>query len=347
MTNQLTNQELFHFCQQFSILLKAGISAIEALDLLSEDSNQKETKELLEKIQNVLQESGSLAAALQESGRFPDFMTAYVKTGEETGCLDEVMESLAEHYEQESAIREQLRSAVTYPLIMLGMMGAVMILLLARVLPVFQQVFHQMGLEMNSFSTGLLGIGLFISRYTFLIPLALIIAFIFAGLCFLYFGKGIAPGKILQKLPFLKSILISLDYSRISQGICLGLRSGLDPSSSLQLALGMISQPTVRARAEDSMKLLSQGELFEDALTRSGLYQGMEARLLRIGFHAGSADEVMKKLSLKYQEDSSEKIANTISIVEPTIVIVLSLLVGLVLLSVMLPLLGILSGMAM
>ena len=81
MTNQLTNQELFHFCQQFSILLKAGISAIEALDLLSEDSHQKETKELLEKIQNALQESGSLAVALKETGRFPDFMTAYVKTG--------------------------------------------------------------------------------------------------------------------------------------------------------------------------------------------------------------------------------------------------------------------------
>ena len=163
MTNQLTNQELFHFCQQFSILLKVGISAIEALDLLSEDSHQKETKELLEKIQNALQESGSLAVALKETGRFPDFMTAYVKTGEETGCLDEVMESLAEHYEQESAIREQLRSAVTYPLIMLGMMGAVMILLLTKVLPVFQQVFHQMGLEMNSFSTGLLKIGRFSS----------------------------------------------------------------------------------------------------------------------------------------------------------------------------------------
>ena len=73
----------------------------------------------------------------------------------------------------------------------------------------------------------------------------------------------------------------------------------------------------------------------------------MEARLLRIGFHAGSAEEVMKKLSLKYQEDSAEKIANAISIAEPTIVIVLSLLVGLVLLSVMLPLLGILAETAM
>ena len=347
MINQLTNQELFHFCQQFSILIKAGISVIEALDLLSEESRQKETKELLEKIQNALQVSGSLAAALKETGRFPDFMTAYIKTGEETGCLDEVMASLAEHYEQESSIREQLRSAVTYPLIMLGMMGAVMILLLAKVLPVFQQVFHQMGLEMNNFSTGLLKIGRFFSGYTFLIPLAVIIVLIFAGLCFLYFGKGITPGKILQKLPFLRNILISLDYSRISQGICLGLRSGLDPSSSLQLALGMISQPAVISRAEDALKLLSQGELFEDALTRSGLYQGMEARLLRIGFHAGSAEEVMKKLSLKYQEDSAEKIANAISIAEPTIVIVLSLLVGLVLLSVMMPLLGILAETAM
>ena len=101
------------------------------------------------------------------------------------------MESLAEHYEQESAIREQLRSAVTYPLIMLGMMGAVMILLLTKVLPVFQQVFHQMGLEMNSFSTGLLKIGRFFSGYTFLIPLALILPY-FMGVMGIYTAEAIA-----------------------------------------------------------------------------------------------------------------------------------------------------------
>ena len=92
-------------------------------------------------------------------------MTSYVNIGEETGCLDEVLKSLSEHYEQEIEISENIRSAVTYPLLMLAMMGTVIVILLVKVLPVFQQVFRQMGLEMNNFSNGLLNAGVVISRY--------------------------------------------------------------------------------------------------------------------------------------------------------------------------------------
>lgn len=93
-------------------------------------------------------------------------MISYVKIGEETGCLDEVLKSLSRHYEQELEISETIRSAVTYPLLMLVMMAAVIVILLVKVLPVFQQVFRQMGLEMNNFSNGLLNAGNLISRYS-------------------------------------------------------------------------------------------------------------------------------------------------------------------------------------
>ena len=93
-------------------------------------------------------------------------MISYIDIGEETGCLDEVLKSLSEHYDQEIEISENIRSAITYPLIMLAMMGTVIIILLVKVLPVFQQVFRQMGLEMNHFSNGLLNAGNVISRYS-------------------------------------------------------------------------------------------------------------------------------------------------------------------------------------
>ena len=112
-----------------------------------------------------------------------DVISEYVTKSEfnaATGCLDEIMNSLSEHYKQEQEISQQIRSAVTYPLIMLGMMAVVILVLLVKVLPVFQQVFQQMGLEMNGVSRGLLNAGNVISHYSavFLILAAVLIGFI-------------------------------------------------------------------------------------------------------------------------------------------------------------------------
>ena len=166
MKNKLTARELSSFCGQMGMLLHSGISTAEGLHILCDESKADTDRQILTPLIRSVEENGSLSRALDESGIFPASMTAYVRTGEETGCLDEIMESLSSHYEQEEEISGQIRSAVTYPLIMLGMMAVVILVLLIKVLPVFQQVFNQMGLEMNGVSRGLLNAGNMISRYS-------------------------------------------------------------------------------------------------------------------------------------------------------------------------------------
>ena len=153
--NKLTNEELFHFCEQFSILLHSGISCAEGLELMLDDSRTQRGKDFFQLLLTDFEQNGSFSQTLKNSGYFPESMISYIDIGEETGCLDEVLKSLSEHYDQEIEISENIRSAITYPLIMLAMMGTVIIILLVKVLPVFQQVFRQMGLEMNHFSNGL------------------------------------------------------------------------------------------------------------------------------------------------------------------------------------------------
>lgn len=345
MSTKLNSQELFHFCEQLSIILRSGIPAVEGLRILSEDSASEKSREILSSLINTLEETGSLSLALRESGLFPDSMTAYVKTGEETGCLDEVMESLSGYYEQEIQVSEQIRSAVAYPLLMLGMMAAVIVLLLVKVLPVFRQVFRQMGLEMNGISNGLLSAGAVISRYSTVFFVLLLL--LLGGMLFLAFhpvGRKLLI-RAARKAPYIRNIPVSMDYSRLTQSISMGLRSGLSPETCLELTCGLLTHPQVLNQLQNAEALLAEGSGFGEALTGSGLFSGMDARLISIGFHSGSGDEVMKKLSARYREDSLAQISQVLSVVEPTIVITLSVLVGLVLLSVMMPLLGILSEM--
>ena len=332
MITKLNNRELFQFCEQFSIILRSGMSAIEGLAILNDDSQTERGKEILTFLYKDMEESGSLAHAMEQSGAFPASAAAYVRTGEETGCLDEVMKGLSAFYAKEIQITDQIQSAVAYPLVMLGMMTAVIVILLVKVLPVFRQVFRQLGLEMSGISGARLGIGETLSRYStaFLILLAAMIGFI---LFLVLHPKGQELiRKIVCLFPGMKEIPVNLDYSRLCQCISLGIRSGL-------------SQTETREKLASIQKQLAEGYGFTEAITESGLFKAMELRLISLGFQAGASDEVMEKLAEQYEEKSTDSVSHIVSILEPTIVIVLSILVGLVLLSVMMPLLGLLSEM--
>ena len=345
MITKLNNRELFQFCEQFSIILRSGMSAIEGLAILNDDSQTERGKEILTFLYKDMEESGSLAHAMEQSGAFPASAAAYVRTGEETGCLDEVMKGLSAFYAKEIQITDQIQSAVAYPLVMLGMMTAVIVILLVKVLPVFRQVFRQLGLEMSGISGALLGICETLSHYStaFLILLAAMIGFI---LFLVLHPKGQELiRKIVCRFPGTKEIPVNLDYSRLCQCISLGIRSGLSPELCVELAGAVVTQTEIREKLASIQKQLAEGYGFTEAITESGLFKAMELRLISLGFQAGASDEVMEKLAEQYEEKSTDSVSHIVSILEPTIVIVLSILVGLVLLSVMMPLLGLLSEM--
>ena len=345
MKYKLTARELSSFFGQLGILIHSGISAVEGLHILLEESTTDTDRVIISPLIKSMEETGSLSQSVKDTGIFPPLAATYIKTGEETGCLDETLNSLARHYRQEDEISDEIKSAVTYPLLMLGMMAVVILVLLVKVLPVFRQVFRQLGLEMSGISGALLGIGETLNRYStaFLILLTAMIGFI---LFLVLHPKGQELiRKIVCRFPGMKEIPVNLDYSRLCQCISLGIRSGLSPELCVELAGAVVSQTEIREKLASIQNQLAEGYGFTEAITESGLFKAMELRLISLGFQAGASDEVMEKLAEQYEEKSTDSVSHIVSILEPTIVIVLSILVGLVLLSVMMPLLGLLSEM--
>ena len=119
MKHKLTAQELGSFCRQLGILIHSGMGPLESLHILLEESTTDTDREVLSNLLSSMEKTGSLSQAVTDSGFFPNSMAAYIKTGEQTGCLDEILDSLSGHYEQEQETSGQIRSAVTYPLLML------------------------------------------------------------------------------------------------------------------------------------------------------------------------------------------------------------------------------------
>ena len=166
---KLSSEELAAFCAQIASVLKAGISPGEGIAIMLEDTSSLQEQEILTAIQETLNATGVFSIGLEDAKVFPEYMQNMVRLGEQAGRLDEVMDSLAGHYQREADLSAALKSALTYPCIMIGMMVLVVLVLVTRVLPVFQQVYAQLGQTMTGLSKGLLDMGQTINRYSLIL----------------------------------------------------------------------------------------------------------------------------------------------------------------------------------
>lgn len=162
----LNNSELASFSSQMALILRSGISSVEGLSLILEDTPSGEGKQILEHVLHSMEETGSFSRALESVKVFPSYFCSMAEIGEQSGRLDDVMESLALHYRREESLSRSIRSAVIYPLVMLGMMAAVLAVLLIKVMPVFRQVFEQLGAQMTGFPAAVLNLGTALGNYS-------------------------------------------------------------------------------------------------------------------------------------------------------------------------------------
>ena len=342
--NVLSSQELASFCSQISSVLKAGISPSEGIAIMLEDTSAEEERQILTAIQETLNTTGVFSLGLEDAKVFPEYMMNMVQLGEQAGRLDDVMEALALHYERESGLAAAIKSAVTYPCIMIGMMVLVVLVLITKVLPVFDQVFRQLGQNMSGFSKSLLLLGNSLNRYSAVFLAALVIL---GGLCFSFAKTDTgrkSAAKLFSRLRFTRGFSHKSAACRFASGMALVLKSGLTPEEGLTMAAKLTGNPAFQEKVAACCKLMENGSPLTESLSKSGIFTGMQARLLLIGDKTGSLDDAMDRIASHYQDDLDESIQNAISVIEPTLVAILSILVGLILLSVMMPLLGILSG---
>lgn len=342
--NQLTNREIALFSSQIEIILHAGISPYEGIAIMNEDSEDERTKAMLSTIYEELSLGKPFYEALNTSQAFPEYMLNMVKIGETSGRLEEVMHSLSVHYQRLYENKENIKSAISYPFIMIVMMFVVVIILMTQVLPIFNQVFKQLGSSMSGFSQMILSLAMTLSHYTYLL-IALLIFLLFILIYFVKSHKGQEKlYQFLTKWHFTKDISLKMALSQFTSGMSIALSSGLDINQSLQMAKQLVKHPKLRQRIEQAESMLSEHDL-ATAFIESQVLTGMYARLLKLSNKTGHIDTIMQEIAVQYDQETDERIHHLISIIEPTLVAILSIFVGMILLSVMLPLIGIMSSL--
>ena len=340
---KLNSYEISSFCREMALLLQAGIAPGDGIDILAQDTNDASAKKIYDSISQVLHSGEKFHVALSMSEVFPDYVIHMVTIGEESGSMDTVMESLAEYYDREENIESSIKSAVSYPLIMVFMMLVVVLVLITKVLPIFDQVFAQLGTSMSGFSQSLLNLGNALNTYSF-VMIAILVAL---ALCFMYFAlteKGkLSLRKLLRKFGPTKKLMQEIDTERFSSGMVLTLSSGMDTYEGLSLVKKLVAGDELKEKIETCRNLLLDGDSFPEALEKANIFGSFYSQMVSVGFKSGSMDQAMKRVSERIERDTQKRIYSLISILEPTLVIILSVIVGMILLSVILPLLGIMS----
>lgn len=342
---QLSNTELSSFCYQTALILNSGISSMEGISIMLEESEHDSEKAILQSIYDALLETGSFSKALAASSVFPSYLLHMAEIGEQTGRLDDVMKALGEHYEREESISRSVRSAVIYPLIMICMMAAVIFVLLTKVMPIFNQVFAQLGQEMTGFSRGLLSLGTAINRYS-VVLITLLVLLIALG----FYAVKTASGRrtfaaLGNRVPAIRRLRDKTASCRFADCMALTLGSGLNPDYCTDLAQNLIEDEVFQKKITDCRQMMSEGTELADALTKTGIFSGVYGRMANLASRTGGLDTVMREIAEKYEEEIDSRLSSIISVLEPTLVIILSVIVGIILLSVMLPLMGIMSSL--
>ena len=331
----LGNLEIAAFCDQLSMIVSAGIPIYEGISILQEDAPEEETAEILSVISNSLDHGSSFCDALRETNVFPKYVLDMIGIGELAGKLEEVLNALTGYYKREESIQNSIKNAVTYPLLMIAMMLAVILVLIAKVLPVFHQIYMELGSDLTGFAGAMMRFSDALNQYLFVI-----IVLIAAAAGIFLISKSDAGQKFFKKRP----LALSTAASRFANCIALALSSGLDTDQGLMLAEQLVDNPYMASRIKKCRDLTASGRGFAEAVLTSGIFSKIYTSMITIGFRTGSMDEVMHQISEEYEEETDKQIAKFISVLEPTLVIILSIFIGLILISFLLPLIGIMSS---
>lgn len=341
---KLSSEEIAAFCQQIAIILNGGIPLYEGAHILYNEVEEKNTKAVMKQIDESLKGNKSFHEALKNTGVFPAYMVNMVRIGEMTGKLENVMYSLSAYYERESIMKSNVRNVITYPLMMFTMMAIVLLVLVFKILPLFERVFKELNVEAASSSSAMMSVGVLAGK---IVAAAALLIFAIVILITLWYrtkkGKEVIH-SIGNSLFITKKLAELMAVGKFISAMSLMTSTGIETKEALEMAEGIISHGKIKQKIQQCMHLVDKNVSFEDALKETKLVTGMQGRMISIGAKTGVLDTVLQELSSRYDEEIEIRLSGLCTKIETILVVALSLVVGAILIAIMLPLVSIISS---
>ena len=346
LTGKVGVKELTSFSKQFSILISSGISIVESLTILKEQSYSSLLKKTLEKVIDDLYAGLMLSESMKKYPKvFPHFFTSMVYVGETSGNLDKVLVSVANYYTREQKNRHKLRSALAYPIVISFLMIAVFVVMLHFVVPTFVSSFAKMDIELPAMTVFLFNLSKFMQSYWQIIVLSILAI---VGLAYIY-GKTekgrLQLDKLKTTLPIFSRINMALFTSQFVECLGLLLSSGLDIVSSLNSIRNIIKNKHLQKQFDRVILDVKKGIPLSTAITLEMKLSTVVTQMIAVGEKTGSTDKLLLQTNEYFDQEVESALGLISSTIQPILLSVLGGFIALMFIAIYTPILSMITSL--
>lgn len=339
-------RDLAVFCRQFASILRAGVSIIEVLNMLAEQTENKMLQKALMEVRADVEKGESFADSLARHPKvFPDLLVQMVKAGESSGSLEISMERMAVQFEKSAKTQALIKKAMIYPIVVALVSVGVVIVMLVFVIPRYTDMFEELDAELPGITLAVVAISEFIKSYWFiLLPAVIAIALGFRAWSKTLSGKHVI-GKLALKIPITKNLVTKSASAQMARTLSTLMTAGVPLTEAVDIVADTMQNIWFKEALKDAVEQILVGVPLSQPLQSCGLFPPMVYHMVHIGEEAGSTEEMLNKLADYYEEEVEMAVQSLTAAMEPMIIIILAGIVGILLAAVMLPMVNMYSAL--
>ena len=337
---KISARDMSVFCRQFVSMSRAGVSIMECLNLLREQTENEVLAKAIAQIHADVQKGESLAESMRKQDKvFSNLMITTVAAGEESGSLDISLERMAAQYEKSARTAALVKKAMIYPIVVACLAVGIIIVMLTFVIPQYTDMFDDLGTELPGITKAVVAASDFLMAYWYII----IPVVIGVGLLISWYAKTPA-GKLLTsqlaiRIPMFRNLTVKSACSQLARTLSTLIAAGVPLVEAVEIAGNTMQNVLFRDAVMEAKEEVIKGVPLSEPLQQSGLFPPMLYHMVRIGEESGSTEEMLTKLADYYDEEVEMATQSLMAAMEPMIIIVLAAVVCVILAAIMSPML--------
>ncbi len=338
-------RELSVFCRQFESILNAGVTAIDALDMLSEQTENKTFKTAIQNVRDDVQKGDSLSIAMSKHPKvFPEIMIHMINAGEASGSLDVAFNRLGMQFEKDSRLKGMIAKSMIYPIILIIVIIVVVIIMMVKIVPTFTSTFDEVGAELPAITKIVMGISDFLVHSWYWMAGG-IFALWFIAREFKKTERGaLLFGRIGLKLPLFGTLNIKTASATFTRTLSTLTSSGIPLVDALGIVEKLMKNAIVKQVLHRAQKDVTEGVPLSKPLEDSEVFPPMVYHMVRIGEETGNMEDMLDKIAEYYDEEVEMATQALLAAMEPLIIVLMALIVVPIILAIMMPMYSLYSA---
>lgn len=328
------------FCRQFVSIISAGVSIINALEMMRDQTENRTLKKALGEVYEDVLKGESMAGAMKKHSKvFPSMLCNMVEAGEASGSMEVAFERMAVQFEKENKLKQSVKKAMIYPIVLLVVMVGVLFLMMIWVIPNFMGMFAELDTELPPITQAVVNMSDFVITKWWLILLVVAAAIaLFKAYVASPSGKFVLGG-IALKIPVFGKLQTKSECARLGRTLCTLLGAGVSMMDAIEITGRSMENVRYKKAMMDAKDQVMRGMALSRPLKTCGLFPPMVVHMVSIGEETGNIETMLENVANYYEDDVQVATEQVMALMEPMIIVVMALVVGVLIMAIMQPML--------